>query len=188
MITLLWSRWPVPPPGLNALELGMIGLLVGHIAFIQYRMMLPFSLHGEKLSTQRSLKNVVLLTAVLILTYGLYVPKSWRRAAVAVGPLALLPFATLAVLALQQGIKGRQKRRTGDKKGGHSAFTCKQSVMAPSVFPKQSAMSPFVPPPSRLTDGKGAVRHEFLTWNLCMFAMLRACVTGGKRRNRYPVG
>jgi serine/threonine-protein kinase len=37
----------------------------------------------------------------LILTYGLYVPKSWRRAAVVVGPLALLPFATLAVLALR---------------------------------------------------------------------------------------
>jgi eukaryotic-like serine/threonine-protein kinase len=79
MITLLWSRWPVPLPGLNALELGMIGLLVGHIAFVQYRMMLAFSLYREKLSAQRSLKTVVLLTAVLILTYGLYVPKSWRR-------------------------------------------------------------------------------------------------------------
>ena len=38
------------------------------------------------------------LTAILILTYGLYVPKSWRRAALVVGPLALLPFATLLVL------------------------------------------------------------------------------------------
>jgi hypothetical protein len=50
MITLLSSRWPVPLPGLNALELGMIGLLVGHIAFVQYWMMLAFSLHGDKLS------------------------------------------------------------------------------------------------------------------------------------------
>ena len=50
---------------------------------------------------QMAMKNVVLLTAVLILTYGLYVPKSWRRAAVVVGPLALLPFATLLVLALR---------------------------------------------------------------------------------------
>ena len=41
------------------------------------------------------------MISVLILTYGLYVPKSWRRAAIVVGPLALLPFATLAVLALQ---------------------------------------------------------------------------------------
>ncbi len=33
------------------------------------------------------------------ITSGLYVPKSWRRAALVTGPLALLPFATLAVLA-----------------------------------------------------------------------------------------
>ena len=50
---------------------------------------------------QWTLRSVVLLTAVLILVYGLYVPKSWRRAAVVAGPLALLPFATLAVLALR---------------------------------------------------------------------------------------
>ena len=47
---------------------------------------------------QLTMKNVVLLTSILILTYGLYVPKSWRRAALVVGPLALLPFATLLVL------------------------------------------------------------------------------------------
>ena len=31
----------------------------------------------------------------------------------------------------------------GDKKGGHSAFTSRQSAMARFVSPKQSAMSPF---------------------------------------------
>jgi eukaryotic-like serine/threonine-protein kinase len=40
-------------------------------------------------------KNLVLLTCILILTYGLYVPKTWRRAVFVTGPLALLPFATL---------------------------------------------------------------------------------------------
>ena len=50
---------------------------------------------------QLTMKNVVLLTSILILTYGLYVPKSWRRAALVVGPLALLPFATLLVLYLR---------------------------------------------------------------------------------------
>ena len=44
------------------------------------------------------MKNVVLLTAILILTYGLYVPKSWRRAAFVVWPLAILPFATMLAL------------------------------------------------------------------------------------------
>jgi eukaryotic-like serine/threonine-protein kinase len=101
LIALLWRRWPIPLPGLKALELLMIGLLAGRVVFVQYRMMLKFSLRGENLGAQLLFKNSVLMISVLILTYGLYVPKSWRRAAIVVGPLALLPFATLAVLDLQ---------------------------------------------------------------------------------------
>ena len=71
----------------------MVGILAGRITFIQYRMMLIYSLRGDRMMAQLTMKNIVLLTAVLILTYGLYVPKSWRRAALVVGPLALLPFA-----------------------------------------------------------------------------------------------
>jgi serine/threonine-protein kinase len=101
LIALLWSRRPIPLVWLKSLELGMIGLLAGRIAFVGYRLILEFSLRGDKMMAQLVLKNVVLLTAVLILTYGLYVPKSWRRAAIVVGPLALLPFATLSVLTLR---------------------------------------------------------------------------------------
>ena len=63
--------------------------------------MLRFSQRGDMMTAPMVLKNVVLLTAVLILTYGLYVPKTSRRAALVAWPLALLPFATLSVLALQ---------------------------------------------------------------------------------------
>jgi serine/threonine-protein kinase len=101
VIALLWSRWPISLAWLKALELGMVGLLAGRIAYVQYRLMLEFSRLGDRMLAQLTFKNVVLLTAVLILTYGLYVPKSWRRAALVAGPLALLPFATLAVLAVR---------------------------------------------------------------------------------------
>ena len=37
------SRWP----WLKALELGMIGMLAAGFAFVQYRLMLDFSLRGE---------------------------------------------------------------------------------------------------------------------------------------------
>ena len=40
LIALLWSRWPIPLAWLKALELGMIGLLAGRLAFVQYRLML----------------------------------------------------------------------------------------------------------------------------------------------------
>ena len=101
IIALLWSRWAVPLPWLKAVELGMIGMLASRVALVQYRLMLVYSLRDDRMMAQLTMKNVVLLTAVLILTYGLYVPKSWRRAALVVGPLALLPFATLLVLTLR---------------------------------------------------------------------------------------
>ena len=101
IIALLWSRWPIPLAGLKALELGMIGVMAGRLTFVQYRLMLMYSLRDDRMMAQLTMKNVVLLTSILILTYGLYVPKSWRRAALVAAPLALLPFATLMVLILQ---------------------------------------------------------------------------------------
>ena len=71
------------------------------VAFVQYRQILVYSVGRDVMLAQLTMKNVVLLTSVLILTYGLYVPKSWRRAALVVGPLALLPFATLLALYLR---------------------------------------------------------------------------------------
>jgi serine/threonine-protein kinase len=101
IIALLWSRRPVPLWWLKAMELGMIAMLAGRIAFVQYQVMLVYSLRGDRMMAQLTMKNVVVLTSVLILTYGLYVPKSWRRAAVVVGPLAVLPFAVLFLLVLR---------------------------------------------------------------------------------------
>jgi serine/threonine-protein kinase len=98
LVALLWGRWRIPLAWLKGLELGMVGLLAARVTFVQYQLMLEFSLRGDKMLAQLTFKNVVLLTAVLILTNGLYVPKSWRRAALVAGPLAILPFATLSLL------------------------------------------------------------------------------------------
>src|SRR5262249_1998282 len=100
LIGLLWTRWSIPLAWLKALELAMVVLLAGRPALVQFWLMLGFSRAGDVMLAQLTLKNVVLLQAVLILTYGLYVPKSWRRTAWVVGPLAVLPFAILALLAL----------------------------------------------------------------------------------------
>jgi eukaryotic-like serine/threonine-protein kinase len=101
IIALLSSRLPIPLAALKALELGIIGILASRVAITQYWLMLMYSLGGDKMMAQLTMKNIVLLISILILTYGLYVPKSWRRTALVVGPLALLPFAILTVLILQ---------------------------------------------------------------------------------------
>ena len=46
------------------------------------------------------MKNFVLLTSILILTYGIYVPKSWRRAAIVSAMLAVVPFITIMAVCL----------------------------------------------------------------------------------------
>jgi serine/threonine protein kinase len=71
------------------------------LAIIEYRQILSFSLWHDSAMAQFIMKNVVLLDAVLIASYGIYVPKNWRHAALVVGPLALLPFATLSILYLR---------------------------------------------------------------------------------------
>jgi eukaryotic-like serine/threonine-protein kinase len=101
VIALLSSRRPVPLARLRVLELGMIAMLAGRVATVEYRLILEGSVRGDPLLAQLTTKNIVLLTSILMLTYALYVPKSWRRAAMVVGPLALLPFATLFTLYLR---------------------------------------------------------------------------------------
>jgi serine/threonine-protein kinase len=101
VLALLSSRWPVSLAQLRALELGMVSLFASRVTLVEYRLMLLFSLRDDPMMAQLIMKNIVLLTSILILTYGLYVPKTLRQAALVAGPLALLPFATLAVLYLR---------------------------------------------------------------------------------------
>jgi serine/threonine-protein kinase len=101
IIALLWSQCPISLPWLRALELGMVAMLACRVTIVQYRLILEFSLLDDRMMAQLTMKNVVLLTSILILTSGLHVPKSWRRAALMAGPLAVLPFATLLVLYLR---------------------------------------------------------------------------------------
>jgi hypothetical protein len=65
IVAMLWSRWSVPLAWLKALELGMIGMLAGRVAFVQYRMMLAYSLSDDPMLAQLTMKNVVLLTSNL---------------------------------------------------------------------------------------------------------------------------
>jgi eukaryotic-like serine/threonine-protein kinase len=101
IVSFLSLPRPLSPSLLQVLELGMIGMLAAVFAFAQYHAMLDFSLRDDPVRAQLVMKNRVLFTAILILSYGIYVPKGWRRATLVVGPLAVLPFATLLALYLR---------------------------------------------------------------------------------------
>ncbi len=101
LVALLSSRYPLSTARLRLIELGMTALFAGLVTLIQYRLMLAYSLRDDPMLAPLTMKNVVLYDCILILTYGLYVPKSWRRAALVAAPRALLPFVTLVVLIRQ---------------------------------------------------------------------------------------
>ncbi|MHC5539211.1 serine/threonine-protein kinase, partial [Singulisphaera rosea] len=103
IVIVLSSSCAIPLSRLKSLEMGIIGVLGCRVAIVEYRLVLLFSLRGDSMLAQLTVKNIVLLTTVLILTHGLYVPKTWRRAALVGGLMAVLPFATLGVLFLRHG-------------------------------------------------------------------------------------
>jgi eukaryotic-like serine/threonine-protein kinase len=100
----LSSHTPLSLRRLRFLELMMVISLASFLSFYQARALIEFSLGGDQARAQSVMKNFVLLTSILILTYGIYVPKSWRRAAIVSGSLAIVPLATiLGVCVLYPG-------------------------------------------------------------------------------------
>jgi serine/threonine-protein kinase len=94
---VLSSNLPFSLVQLRAVELAMMSMLAGMIAFYEYRMLLLLSLEKDPIGAHMTMKNVVLLSSLLILTFGIYVPKSWRQAAAVAIPLAILPLTTMYV-------------------------------------------------------------------------------------------
>ncbi len=98
VLSELWGRRPFSLAAPRRLELGIVALLACLGTYTEYYNMRFFSLNGEPMTAWSSLKNNVLVTAIFILTFGLYVPKSWRRAAVVGAVLATMPFLTLMLV------------------------------------------------------------------------------------------
>jgi tRNA A-37 threonylcarbamoyl transferase component Bud32 len=80
---------------LGFLELAMVIALAGFVTYYQTSLFIERSLQNDSVRAQSIMKNFVLLTSILILTYGIYVPKSWRRAALVSTVFALIPLASI---------------------------------------------------------------------------------------------
>ncbi|WP_165252608.1 serine/threonine-protein kinase [Paludisphaera soli] len=101
LVALLRSSRTFTPAALEAMELGMILAVAGFYAFAQYQTMLDFSRRGDPTRAQLVFNHRVLVATILILSYGIYAPASWRRAGFVVGSIALLPFAVLVLLQVR---------------------------------------------------------------------------------------
>jgi eukaryotic-like serine/threonine-protein kinase len=91
----LSSRHHISLARLSLLELVMVIALASFVTYYQTTLFIERSLVNDAVRAQSIMKNFVLLTSILILTYGIYVPKSWRRAALVSAVLALIPLASI---------------------------------------------------------------------------------------------
>jgi len=117
LIAVLRGSRPFSPSTFEAMELGMIGSVAAVYAFAQYQTMLDFSIRNDPDRAQLVLNHRILVATILILSYGIYAPACWRRTAVVVGTLAILPFVTLALLLFLHPAEMEWMARLGRERG-----------------------------------------------------------------------
>jgi len=103
---LLWSRWPFSMCGLRRVELIIFGSIAVFFAWLQVETyydgaLLRAIVPGEEAMVFRLVGlSAVLRWFLLIVLYGAFIPNTWRRCAVVVGSLALLPVALIGAVSL----------------------------------------------------------------------------------------
>ncbi|MEK6247667.1 MAG: serine/threonine protein kinase, partial [Planctomycetales bacterium] len=85
---------------LRAIELMVFGLPVLFLVAYQYLFMLQEAQLGDATMTLAAMKSSVIYFFALILVYGMFIPNTWRRAAMVVIPIAILPAAVAITLRL----------------------------------------------------------------------------------------
>jgi serine/threonine-protein kinase len=85
----LSSKW------LRVIDFAMIAGLGAMVGLSYYRTMLVHSLGEDVNSAPVIMQHTVLIISILIVTYGLYAPRSWRQTAAVAAALASIPYVTL---------------------------------------------------------------------------------------------
>lgn len=99
---LLWSRIPLPSPGLQVAEGAVFFLPMGGIVTHTYLLVHDRALAGNELLVQAQLYNLAIATAAMIVVHGMLLPKTWRSTLAVTIPLALTPVAVVAVMSSQE--------------------------------------------------------------------------------------
>jgi hypothetical protein len=106
---LLWSRCPLSLGRLRLIELVTFGLVLVEFTFGRYEDLGRFGLaqaleEGPPVAPPRYAAFYSLPFFALIIAYGTCIPNTWRRAAVVVGLMALLPFGLAVAAAVSRGM------------------------------------------------------------------------------------
>ena len=97
---LLSSGWPLTLRRLRVIELVIFGLVAVFFVTLQYRYMLLRASQDNPTLALATVKSCVLFMFALMSTYGIFIPNTWRRAALVVAPMALGPSMATLILHL----------------------------------------------------------------------------------------
>ena len=91
---LLWSGRFCTLTQLRLVELAIFGSVAAYLAAQDYHVVYQEVIQGNGgLALSRSV-HALLHYAVLVAAYGIFVPNTWQRAAILIGPMSLVPLAT----------------------------------------------------------------------------------------------
>jgi eukaryotic-like serine/threonine-protein kinase len=85
---------------LRAIELAIFGLSALFFATVQYRHVLLHIRRDDVVGAVATIKGSVLFLFALMSLYGMFIPNHWRRAAMVVVPMALVPNVVMGVLRI----------------------------------------------------------------------------------------
>jgi serine/threonine-protein kinase len=99
-LALLSSRRELSLRPLRHLELAIFGLIILFFATAQYRVLLRRARQEDPALAIAAMKSSVIYVFAMMATYGIFIPNTWRRAALVVVPMALSPLAVNVGLRL----------------------------------------------------------------------------------------
>ncbi len=98
---LLWSRWKPTECQLRSVESGVFGLAAAYFVWAQYLTACWCGGHAEMNEYARAFPaESTLYWVTLIYVYGLYIPNTWKRAAVVTGLMVIAPLGVTGGMAL----------------------------------------------------------------------------------------
>ena len=103
---VLTSRRELSTKDLRLIELAIFGFPVLFFTPYQYQCMLQMMRDNDPVGIVAIYKNVTAYWMVLLVIYGLYVPNRWKRTAIVVTPMVVLPVMTGVVAGLRHEMIG----------------------------------------------------------------------------------
>jgi serine/threonine-protein kinase len=88
-VAALSVRRPIGLRRLRTLELFLFGMTVAFFLASHYRIAQLRLADGDRVMLMATVKNVVLFVFAMIVAYGMFIPNTWRRAAVVMGSMAV---------------------------------------------------------------------------------------------------